>query len=469
MLVSDINSVISKALERCQPSPKEVQYLTEIADEAMSLLRQYNSPMITDVVLGGSFAKGTWLKRENIRDNGVSVKSDECTDIDIFLKIDVSLQDEEFDELAKKIGKQSLSKYNPRLRYSSHPYVEAYVKGIRVNVVPCYNVEKGKWKSAADRSPFHTEYISNNLDDEKKNQVRLLKKFLKSIGVYGAEIATGGFSGYVTEILILKYGSFVSVLTAISNIKEDKNVISIDKFDEDVLKIFQSPLIIIDPIDSRRNLGTAISAESVGTAVLAARAFLEKPSLNFFRENKERYNETFKEIYSNLLIVEFTYRQRSPDIIWGQIKRTLNAISRQLCIANFTVIRSIGDTDENGHATFVFLLEAITLPPYMRRTGPHIFRTRDTASFISENIKKSLLMWIDNEMKVKSLVKRKTTNAKEYIKLILANKKDVGVTKGLIKDIQETLQIYTGDEREINGLVKNAIYKLVTTDSRIFR
>ena len=105
----------------------------------------------------------------------------------------------------------------------------------------------------------------------------------------------------------------------------------------------------------------------------------------------------------------------------------------------------------------------------MTRTGTHIFRTRDTASFISENIKKSLLMWIDNEMKVKSLVERKTTNAKEYVKLILAKKKDVGVTKGLIKDIQETLQIYTGDEKEINGLVKNAIYKLVTTDSRIFR
>ena len=465
--MTDINSVISKALQLCQPSPKEVQHLTEIAEEAMKLLRQYHSPMITDVVLGGSFAKGTWLKRKDIHDN--SVKSDGCTDIDIFIKIDVSLQDEEFDELAKKIAKQSLSGYNPRLRYSSHPYVEAYVKGIRVNVVPCYNVEKGRWKSAADRSPFHTEYIRDNLDDEKKNQVRLLKKFLKSIGVYGAEIATAGFSGYVTEILILKYGSFVSVLKAISNIKEDKNVISIGKFDEDVLKIFQSPIIIIDPIDSRRNLGTAISAESVGKAVLAARAFLEKPSLDFFREKKERYNETFKEIYSNLLIVEFFYRQRSPDIIWGQIKRTLNAISKQLCIANFTVIRSIGDIDEKGHATFVFLLEAITLPPYMARTGPHIFRRNDTTSFISENIKKSLLMWIDNEMKVKSLVERKTTNAKEYVKLILANKKDVGVTKGLIEDIQETLQIYTGDEKEIHGLVKNAIYKLITTDSRIFR
>ena len=56
MRVTDINSVISKALQLCQPSPREVQYLTKIADEAMKLVRQYHSPMITDVVLGGSFA-----------------------------------------------------------------------------------------------------------------------------------------------------------------------------------------------------------------------------------------------------------------------------------------------------------------------------------------------------------------------------------------------------------------------------
>ena len=466
MLLTDINCITSQALQLCQPSPKDVQRLTAIAEEAMKLVRQYSSPIIKDVVFGGSFAKGTWLNREDTHDK--SGNSEECADIDIFVKIDVSLQYEEFDELAKQIGMQSLSEYNPRLRYSSHPYVEAHVKGIRVNVVPCYNVEKGKWKSAADRSPFHTEYIKANLDDEKKNQVRLLKKFFKSIGVYGAEIATAGFSGYVTEILILKYGSFESVVKAISNIKEDKNVISIGKFDEDILKIFQSKLIIIDPIDNTRNLGTAISAENVGKAVLAARAFLEDPSLDFFREKEEKY-ESSKTLYSNLLIVEFIYSQRSPDIIWGQIKRSINAISKQLRTANFHIIRSISYIDGKGHAALVFLLETITLPQYMVRTGPHIFRRRDTSAFISENNKKSLLMWVNNEMKVESLVERKTINAKEYVEFILTKKKDTGITKGLTEDIQKTHQIYTGDEKEIHGLVKNAIYKLFTTDSRLFR
>ncbi|MDQ3869839.1 MAG: hypothetical protein M3250_09840, partial [Thermoproteota archaeon] len=111
MLLTDIKCVTSQALQLCQPSSKDVQRLTEIAKEAMKLVRQYSSPIITDVVFGGSFAKGTWLKQEEI--HAKSGNREECADIDIFVKIDVSLQYEEFDELAKQIGKQSLSKYSP--------------------------------------------------------------------------------------------------------------------------------------------------------------------------------------------------------------------------------------------------------------------------------------------------------------------------------------------------------------------
>ena len=149
------------------------------------------------------------------------------------------------------------------------------------------------WKKANGKvplieSPFHTEYINNNLDEEKRKQVRLLKKFLKSVGVYGAEIATNGFSGYVAEILILKYGSFETALQALSNIGGEKNVIAIGKADQDILESFHGPIIIIDPIDPRRNLGAAISAESIGKLVLAARAFLAKPSLDFFKEKRKK-------------------------------------------------------------------------------------------------------------------------------------------------------------------------------------
>jgi tRNA nucleotidyltransferase (CCA-adding enzyme) len=59
------------------------------------------------------------------------------------------VSDKEFEQLDKEIGLQSLKGYKTILRYSDHPYVEAIVSGVRVNIVPYYNVQKGKWRSAA--------------------------------------------------------------------------------------------------------------------------------------------------------------------------------------------------------------------------------------------------------------------------------------------------------------------------------
>ena len=452
--MKSVNNIISQALKQCQPLPEDVEKLTKIAIETRTLVSSYISPKIVDVIFGGSFAKGTWLKEE--------------VDIDIFIKIDKSVNDKEFGQLGEQVGWQSLKGFNPYIRYSDHPYVEAIINGIRVNVVPCYDVPKGKWKSAADRSPFHTDYMKNNLDDEKRNQVRLFKMFLKSIGVYGADIATGGFSGYVAEIMILKYGSFEAVLHAMSNIGEKHNVISIEKPDEYSVKNFKSQLIIIDPIDHKRNLGTAISAESIGKLVLAARSFLEKPSFDFFIKKEKKVVGNYKDLYPNLVIVEFSFKKRSPDIIRGQLKRSLNAISKQLELANFRVVRSTCVTDEEKTAAFGFLLESVTLSAYTEKIGPNIFMREETANFILKNQKKSLITWVDREMRVSTLLRRKTTNAEHFLKLLLTKKiESTGITRGLIGDIQRLFRLYSGDDQKIIGIAKEAVKELVTSDQRI--
>jgi tRNA nucleotidyltransferase (CCA-adding enzyme) len=458
--MSDILSkTLSKVIQWCEPSSSEIKKLNTVAERTKALISRYSSPKIVGIVFGGSFAKGTWLKDD--------------ADIDIFVKIAASTSYQEFEELGKQIGLESLRKYKPSIRYSSHPYVEAFVRRIRVNVVPCYNVEKGKWKSAADRSPFHTQYIKDNLDEDKKKQVRLLKKFLKGIGVYGAEIATSGFSGYVTEVLILKFGSFKSVLETISNMKgvwgqEKKEVISIGKVDQDIIRTFNSHLIIVDPIDARRNLGAAISAESIGRFVLGARAFLERPSLDFFMESKTNRKDvrySYKRLYPNLLIIEFSYSKRSPDVIWGQLKKSLNAVSTQLKLADFKVIRTACSTDEKKLAAFVFLLESLELWPYRERIGPEVFRRNATTSFISKNRKEAVFMWVDDEMKIRILVKRKETFAKSYLNLMLSEHiESSGVTMGLKTDIRQSLQIYTGEERRIKGIARDAVDKIIAKD-----
>ena len=65
------------------------------------------------------------------------------------------------------------------MRYSEHPFVEANIDGVGVNVVPCYNVKKGEWKSAADRSTFHTEFMSEKLTGLMKDDIRVLKCFME--------------------------------------------------------------------------------------------------------------------------------------------------------------------------------------------------------------------------------------------------------------------------------------------------
>jgi tRNA nucleotidyltransferase (CCA-adding enzyme) len=448
----DPSTLISKVLPLCEPTHIQERRIAKVAQEAKTHVDSYVAQLddVVDVVFGGSFAKGTWLPGH--------------ADIDIFVKIKPSVGIEKFEEMGREIGSEALKSYGPKLRYSDHPYVEVFVKKVRVNVVPCYDVEQGKWQSAADRSPFHTRYISSNFDDEKRRQARLLKKFLKSVGIYGAEISTEGFSGYVSEVLVLKYSSFENLLRAAADWQE-RQIIAVSDYDSDFVRVSNSSVIIIDPVDSRRNLGTAISPESVAKFMLAARKFLEKPSLDFFKEGKYRRG-TIK-LLPNVLVVEFSHEKKSPDIIWGQLKRSLSAIAKQLELAHFEVLRSSCVTDEKSSAAIAFLLESITLPPYTKRKGPEVFRRKDTASFLS-NRKKPLASWVDREMRIAMVIERRATDARKFVKSLLINhRENSGVSKDLIVN---KLQIYSGSDRKIiKGLAKKAIGDVVSTERLIFR
>ncbi|HZS72976.1 MAG TPA: CCA tRNA nucleotidyltransferase, partial [Candidatus Nitrosotalea sp.] len=262
-----MSNVLEQARKISIPAKQEQEKIGALAEKLLDLVKKEstNFPEVTSVELGGSFAKGTWLKGK--------------LDFDIFVKMKKETDEKQFEEIGKKIGFASMKKYHPYVRYSEHPYVEAVVENTRVNVVPCYDVEKGQWKSAADRSSFHTRFILEQLDEEQKNEVRLLKKFLRGIDIYGAEIAMEGFGGYVSEVLIYHYGSFMKVLEAAANFAQGQVI-------GNPTKKFETALVLIDPIDSNRNLGTAISAQNFGKFILAARAYLKKPSLVFFNGKK---------------------------------------------------------------------------------------------------------------------------------------------------------------------------------------
>ncbi len=249
--MNTIDDVTQKVSESSLPSSSKQNMLEKISKEIQNEIMNFQDKRILKVIVGGSFAKGTWLEDD--------------TDIDFFVMIDPTVERKEFEELGKSVGFSALKKYAPYLRYSEHPYVEGKVDEgkvdeIRINIVPCYKVQENNWKSAADRSPFHTIFMQEKLDEFLKSEVRVLKKFLKSIGIYGSQISVSGFSGYVTEVLVLKYGSFRNVLQIFAELTPNY-IVSLDPPDEKAIEKFASPIIIIDPIDSNRNLGAAVSTE----------------------------------------------------------------------------------------------------------------------------------------------------------------------------------------------------------------
>ena len=440
-----MKEIISKVRNTVIPSKSLEASKKKIADLAFILVKDElkKIPEVIDLEFGGSFAKGTWLSKN--------------ADVDIFIKFKKETSEEKFVEISRKIGFASMKKYNPYVRYSEHPYVEAKIKDTKINVVPCYDVKLGNWKSAADRSPFHTTHMKKVLSLKMRNEVRLLKTFLQSVGIYGAEMAKQGFSGYVCEVLILNFGSFENVVKSIAKIKENQNI-------GKTSTKFETPITIIDPIDSKRNLAAAISEENIGKFILNCRAFQIKPSLKYFKAKKSIVSKSNTE---NVLVVKFDFKIRSPDIIWGQIKRANNSLKTQLEIGGFKVLRSSSYTDEKKEAYLLFLLESPIIPKKYSKIGPEFFREDDCRSFISKNISKTELMWINSDRKIVSLEKRKNPEAVKFLSQFLKNNLQTGIPKGLQSDFKKGFKVFLGT-KNLTKSIKEVSKDLISTDDTIF-
>ena len=440
-----MTQVLDQARKITIPTKQEEEKMKTLSDFLLKLVKDEvtKHAEVVSVELGGSYAKGTWLRGQ--------------MDLDIFVKMKKETDEKTFEEIGKKIGFSSMKKFKPYVRYSEHPYVEAEIKGVRVNVVPSYDVEHGNWKSAADRSSFHTRFILETFDQTKKNEVRLLKKFLKGMDIYGAEIAKEGFGGYVAEVLVHHYGSFANVLEAAANFTSGQII-------GNPTKKFETDLILIDPIDSNRNLGTAISTQNIGRFMLSARAFLKKPSLVFFTGTKLIPNA---KNLKNTIIVKFNYKWRSPDIIWGQAKRGATALSGQLELAGFQVLRKSVITDEKSEAAMLFLLRSPVIEKFMIKNGPQIYRRSDSDNFIAAN-SKNMLTWIDDDGKILSMKEREFYDAKKFLQFLLKkNLSKSGIPSGISLDIKRGFKVIDGSQVTSKS-IKKALAELTSTDGLVF-
>ena len=163
-------------------------------------------------------------------------------------------------------------------KYAEHPYVHAIIEGFDVDLVPCYLLENTSClKSAVDRTPFHSRYILERIKG-MEDQVLLLKQFMKGVGVYGSELKVGGFSGYLSELLVLHYGSFMGTLEGTSRWRPGE---IIDLEGGGALS-HDEPMVVVDPVDPRRNVAAALTLDKMLQFAASARCFRKGPSLDFF-------------------------------------------------------------------------------------------------------------------------------------------------------------------------------------------
>ena len=415
----------------------------DIADLAFEIIQNHIKPIpqIIGLEFGGSYAKDTWLSKN--------------ADIDIFLRFKESTSAKEFEDISVRVGLDAFKKYSPYIKYSDHPYVEVKIKNTKINIVPFYNVKINKWKSAADRSTFHTELMKKSLTPKMKRDVRILKTFLQANNIYGAEMAKQGFSGYVSEVLILNFKSFEKLVYGISEIKENHTI-------GKTSKQFDTLISIIDPIDSNRNLGAAVSNENLGRFILICRAFRKNPALKFFKKQKQKPKTKYQK---NLLLVSFNFKKRSPDTIWGQIKKTTSALVKQLELGGFVVLKSKPFTSQKNTIHLIFFLQSIDIAEIFAKEGPAFFRKASADSFLAKNLKNTEMLWIKDKH-ITSLEKRKHTNAVIFMRKFLEKNLRGVVVQGLLADFERGFTVSVIDKKSSKS-IKEAAGELISTDGSL--
>ncbi len=444
--MQEIATITKQVLEKITPTKQDRAKIDAITRELeLKVSLACKDAGVTAIVrVEGSIAKDTWL-REN-------------PDIDIFMRLPTSIPRKNLGDVALRIAKKAAGSYEQIERFAEHPYLQLIVEDYRVDIVPCYDTKAGEWQSATDRTPYHTDYINNHLGKDLLGEVRLLKKFMKGIGVYGAEIKVGGFSGYLCELLVMKYCTFIQTIEAFAHY-DKRVIIDIENYyarrENDLSLVFPEPLVIIDPVDKGRNVASAVQPSKLYDFVGAARAFTKKPDIKFFFPPKtEAFSiseliSQFENRGSSTIFLVIDQIGAVPDVLWGQLYRTKRSLHTLIELSDFKILKDTVWSNEKSLSIFVFELAQQILPNIKNHLGPQLERKVEGENFLSK--------YVDNKTVVSGpyiedgrwivMLKRKNNDSVELLRSKLADGgANSGVAELIAKSIQKNLKVLVNTE-----------------------
>jgi len=352
-----------------------------------------------ECVTGGSVAKGTFLRGD--------------FDIDLFVKFDYSYKDKDISKLLKKV----LSKFKPELVHGSRDYFQLKQASLNYEIVPVLDVkDPSKAINVTDMSPMHVNWVKKHLKKGMDDDIRLAKKFCKAINVYDAESYINGFSGHVIDILIIHYGSFINLLKQ-SQKWLPKVIIDTEKYYRNKMDVMfninksktSGPMVVVDPILKSRNAASALSLDKFDIFKKKARAFLKKPSYDYFIEEKIT-KEFLKQKYKkNLYILELEPKKGKKDVVGSKILKSFKFLNKELKELGFEINKPGWYWDKNVLMWFVF--EKTKLPETRIIEGPPLDMKEACKQF-----KKKYKKCFEKNKKLCSEVKVKKRSVEENIR-----------------------------------------------------
>lgn len=348
------------------------------------------------VFLGGSAAKGTFIGND--------------FDIDIFVMFNFNkYKDNDLSKLLKTI----LKELKPKLVHGSRDYFQINKRFEIIPVLQIKNPEDAL--NVTDASPLHVKWVEKNIKKSKnkkiKEDIKLTKLFFKSANVYGAESYIKGFSGHVTDILTIYYGSFIKTIQAISKWK-DETAIDIEKHNSflDISKT-QGPLTIIDPIQKDRNAAAALGNKCYKNIIKKAKSFLNKPNLKYFEIEKFNLKKIQK---THNIVLKVKPLKGKSDIVGAKLMKGYEFIKKT--IKPYEIKRSGWYWDKKNICYYYYSTKKNELPKEFIQYGPQPNYKEHVKKFKAK-YKKTLFDKKEDRWYTK--VKRKITNIEKLVKFKL--------------------------------------------------
>ena len=170
-------------------------------------------------------------------------------------------------------------------------------------------------------------------------------------------------------------------------------------------------LKILDPIDPKRNLATAIAPYNLSKFIFLSNAFLNKPSKHYFKHRQIHLNYN---LLDNVLLISFNHKSRPVDILWGQLRKSLKHINQSFEKNDFHVIRSTIASNDSTESIFVFLLKNLKLDNAKLHMGPDIAMFNQSTNFLDHNKTKRIIAWIGDNGRLYSLNFRKNNDIRSF-------------------------------------------------------